>query len=925
MRLINTIALTGTIVLTGLLLAAGAAGAQTAADRYADPFLEPVFHPLPENVQLLRLENGLEVVFMRNPGQPMVGVYTQVKVGSAWEDFATSGMSHMLEHLLFNGSEKYTQEELYAAADRAGAYNNANTTDFYTNYMMVLPAANLETGLDLQSQMLFHSLIPTEKFPKEQGIVTGEIVQGRDRPGHFAETTLRQALFAGSSLELPTVGTKSTIDHMTRDDVYAFYKHWYVPNNMIVTVAGNFDPDQALELLETYYGDVAPGTLDRAGLRSAAFIDRTRAVVRRGGDQRLLALSFEAPGYDATDFFPYLVLTELLNLDGTGILSRALADLPDDQRPQLDLWWEKAPGFGRLTLQFDLPPAADPEMCYRLVQDALVAAMDLGVSAEDIGGIVSMSETNTLLEREQLRMTGIYISEPLVLGGTDLFVGWLDRLREVTAESVVQAAANWLLDAPCLAVLIEPDTAAAGAVDQGGMPGMPAGMKMPEGMQMPPAMKAALEKQQAGATPKDKPAGGPAAAPAPLPVDRSVLTNGAVLVSQTDEGSPLMAIHLAVRNRAELDAELAAAGAVDLVHRLLDEGHAGCDRACLAARLRSLGAVVKTVDDPRFPMDNYYTTGRFSFIRIECAAENGPALLELLTEMLRFAAFDSGDFARVRDERIGDLERESVSARGRANALLDEALCGEHPLSLPPEGSAASLAEIDFNQLRNVYRRAFAPENLIFSVIGPQPHDELRDRLQSLLPGEAQPTAATGPLPVTREPAVVTDHVGGELAAVRLGSIMDVPAADRAALGLLTAILSDRLMMDLRETRGLSYSAGASLDFDAGRGRFTAWLNPPVERKDEGVAALREFLASFDATTVTAEEVDTIRAARAGRQMMRHLSSLGRAYYLAMAELDGDIAAYLNDLTRYDGLTAADLQAVAHHLRDMALVEVVVD
>ena len=228
-------------VLLAVVMIMSSAVALGADEEYSDPNLEPVFHPLPDNIEILRLENGLEVILMHNPAQPMVGIYTQVKVGSAREDYRTSGMSHMLEHLLFNGSDKYTQEEQYDMADRAGAYNNANTADFFTNYMMVIPAAEMETGLDLQSQMLFHSILPDDKFEKEKGIVVGEIVQGRDWPGHYAQKALRRALFAGSSLELPTLGTKSTIEHMDRNDVYDFYKYWYVPNNMVLTLAGNFD------------------------------------------------------------------------------------------------------------------------------------------------------------------------------------------------------------------------------------------------------------------------------------------------------------------------------------------------------------------------------------------------------------------------------------------------------------------------------------------------------------------------------------------------------------------------------------------------------------------------------------------------------------------------------------------------------------
>jgi len=908
----------GLMIMAAALPAVGQMGGQ---DTYGDLPLEPVFHPLPDNIEILRLENGLEIILMRNPAQPMVGIYTMVKVGSAREDFRTSGMSHMLEHLLFNGSEKYTQEELYDLADNAGAYNNANTTDFHTNYMTVLPAAALETGLDLQSQMLFHSLLPADKFAKEKGIVLGEIVQSRDWPGHFSSTTLRQTLFAGSSLELPTLGTKSTIEHMVRDDVHDFYKTWYVPNNMVLALAGNFDRDRAVELLETYYGAPAPGTVDTQGLLPAALIENTRTVTRRGGDERVLALSFQAPSYGMSDFFPFLVAAQLLDLEGSGILTMALGDLDSDVRPQLGVWWEKAPGFGRLNLEFTLKDGTDPTVIYRLLQDAVTGAVEVGLTEEDILGIVRMSEVHALLEREQLRMTGIAIAEALVLGGTDSFVSYLDELRQVTAEDVTRALTTWLVDAPCQAVLIEPDP------DSGGGGGMPAGMQMPAGMSMPPAMAAAMKKMGGSDGADSAPAAAaPEAAAAPLEVKRSVLDSGAVLLSQSNPASPVMAVHLAVRGRAAIDREFAAAGALDLVHRLLDEGVPGCDSACLARRLRNLGAVVKLVDDGRIPMDDYYTNGRFSFIRIETVAANGPEMLDLLAEVIQHATFDDAAFARVRADRIEDLNQEKASARKTANSMLDEALYGDHPMVLPPEGDAATLAALDFNQVRVVYRKAFSPENMIFTVIGPLAHEELKNRLEAKLSGRSRPAAGLPPLPVTTAAASLTGAVGGQLAAIRLGSILAIDQQDAAALQLVTAILSDRMAMDLREARGLSYSVGARVETHGERARFTAWINPPVERKAEAREAITSFLTDFDATTISQQELEKIRAAYTGRMMMRRLSSLGQAYYLAMAELDGDVAAYLGALTAFDAIALADLQAAAaRYLKQMAVVEVVVD
>jgi predicted Zn-dependent peptidase len=359
---------------------------------------------------------------------------------------------------------------------------------------------------------------------------------------------------------------------------------------------------------------------------------------------------------------------------------------------------------------------------------------------------------------------------------------------------------------------------------------------------------------------------------------------------------------------------------------LLDEGSAGCDRVCLAQRLRELGAVVKLVDDPRIPMDDYYTNGRFSFIRIETTAAYGLEMLDLLTDLIQHGAFEGADLDRVRRERITDLEQASVSARREADRLLDEALYGDHPLVLPPEGTVETLEALDFNELRLVYRRAFSPENLIFSIVGPYSHEELSGRIEQLLVGRGKPAPGLPVLPVTGQARSITGSAGGEIAALRHGSVFAVEPGDAHALRLLVAILSDRMAMDLRETRGLSYSVGATVGVHGGIGQFVAWLNPPRERMDEGRTALAEFITTFDATTITQEELDRIRSARLGRTMMRRISSMGQAYYLAMAELDDDIPGYLEAFTAPHEVQLTDLVAAAgKYLTPMKRIEVVVD
>ena len=838
----------------------------------------PRFPGLPAGAEVLRLENGLQVLLLRNPAQPMVSVTTQVKVGSANEDFRTSGMSHMLEHLLFNGSTKWTQEEQYALADRIGAWNNAHTTDFYTNYIMIVPAENLAAGVELQAQMLFHSLLPADKFEKERGIVVGEIVQGRDRAGDYADEALREALFGDSSLGMPTLGTLSTIEHLARDDVYDFYKHHYVPNNMITTVAGNFDRDAALDMLREHYGQVPPGTVDRLELKPAPYLDRTHAVTRRGGDAHVLALAFEAPTYGSPDFFPFLVLTRLLDAPVNGILTQATDGLPPDERADIGSWWERSGGFGRLVIELRLPADADPARYHRLVTEALMRAAAWGVTPEDVHEVVRMQETETLIEREQLRHLAIMSSESIANGGVDFFLGFLSDLGAVAAEEVTRVLGAYLVGSPHLAVHVLPRSGDEEAGD----------------------------------------------AQAEVVLTRSELANGAVLVTLQNPGSPLFASHITVRNRAEVDGD--RPGALNLVHRLLSHGIGGCDEACVSRKLRSLGAEVKFVDDPRFPMDNYYTNGRFSFVRLETAAANGVESLTLLLDMLQHASFTADDFAEELAAQTELAARGARSARTRAGRVFADALYGDHPLSRPAEGDLESLAGMTYDIQRRVYRDAFAPSNLIFAVVSSLPHEQLVAVIEEQMSGRGSPNAGLPPVPVTENELRLTETIGGQMASVRLGSLLHIDPDDAPALEMLVAVLSDRLGMDLRETRGLSYSVGASIGIHGRDAAFAAWLNPPAPRLVEGEAALTEAVRTFAPTTVTQEELDVARSARRGRLMMRRLSSISQAYYLAMAELDGDVRSYLGGLDVYNDVALADLVRVgSKYLTGLPLVTVVVD
>ncbi|HAP67536.1 MAG TPA: hypothetical protein DCQ99_07100, partial [Nitrospinae bacterium] len=177
--------------------------------------------------QNIKLSNGFEVILIENHQSPVISCVVTVKTGASNEDFSNSGVSHMLEHLLFNGTGKRTQEELYRETDFYGIYNNAHTDMDYTNYIVLVEKSHIEKALDIQSDMLFNSIFPENKFEKEKGIILNEIARDVSEPSSFEDELFNLRFFNGTPYNLPVIGLPETIKNISREQVKEYYERYY--------------------------------------------------------------------------------------------------------------------------------------------------------------------------------------------------------------------------------------------------------------------------------------------------------------------------------------------------------------------------------------------------------------------------------------------------------------------------------------------------------------------------------------------------------------------------------------------------------------------------------------------------------------------------------------------------------------------------
>ncbi|MCO6437390.1 MAG: insulinase family protein [Phycisphaerae bacterium] len=199
------------------------------------------------------LPNGLRIVIERMPDVCSVAVGFLARVGARDETPELAGVSHFLEHMMFKGTAKRSWREITIDFDRMGSSYNAFTSEDRTVYYGWVRSNDLEPQLELLSDMI-RSKIPQEEFDTEKNVVLEEIAMSKDNLDHVAIEFVQEKVFAGHSLAWPILGYDATVKALTRDQMWNHFQKNYAPDNLVLIVAGNVDPQKVIKLAESYCG-----------------------------------------------------------------------------------------------------------------------------------------------------------------------------------------------------------------------------------------------------------------------------------------------------------------------------------------------------------------------------------------------------------------------------------------------------------------------------------------------------------------------------------------------------------------------------------------------------------------------------------------------------------------------------------------------
>jgi len=409
-------------------------------------------------VQHYVLDNGLEIVVIPDHRAPIVTHMVWYKVGSADEPTGKSGIAHFFEHLMFKGTKAHPAGEFDRVVSEIGGNQNAFTANDFTAYFQTVPPEALPTMMSFEADRMRGLILSDEVIGAERDVVLEERrsrIEGS--PQALLQEEVQATLFQNHPYRIPVIGWLHEMEQLNRVDAVDFYDHYYAPNNAVLVVAGDVEPEAVLALAESTYGKVPRGPALPPRIRPSEPEQNTRRSVTLN-DARVglpsYSTSWVVPTYHNAQPGEAEALDLLSEILGGGIRSRLYQQLvvKDGIAAAAGAGYDSGAFDPSSFTVYGAPQGDTPLADVEAAVNAQIALLIKdGVTDKELESAKTRFVRNLIFARDaQASMANLYGSE-LATGGTvDDIAEWPDRIKAVTAEQV-QAVAKRYLD-PSVAV-----------------------------------------------------------------------------------------------------------------------------------------------------------------------------------------------------------------------------------------------------------------------------------------------------------------------------------------------------------------------------------------------------------------------------------------------------------------------------------------
>ena len=846
------------------------------------------------------LDNGLRVIIVRDTLAPVAATVVNYGVGSNESPEGFPGTAHAEEHMMFRGSPGLSGDQLANLSAAIGGKFNADTQQTVTRYFFTVPADDLDIALRIESIRMRGILADEQLWSKERGAIEQEVAQNLSNPQYIFYSKLLEVLFRGTPYAHDALGTRPSFAETTAATLKQFHDTWYAPNNAILVIAGNVEPEATLTRVRALFGDIPAKPIPaRPEIRLQPVQPET---LRLDTNQAtgMVVVAFRLPGSDDPDYAAIEVLADVLSSQR----ARLYGLVPDGKALYAGFAANAFPHTGMGYGIAGFPQGADSSALGQEIRRVLAAEVADGVPAD----LVEASKRHARVEAEQQKNSVAGLarawSQAVAVEGRESPDEELQAIERVTVDDVNRVARKYLdLDHAVVAILTpQPSGKPTSPKGFGGAESL--APQQTNGVTLPDWAQAALGRLSV-----------PQSSVQPTV---TTLANGIQLIVQPASVSNTVSVYGHIRHNGALQVPPGKEGVGDVLAQLFSYGTTSLDRLAFQKALDDIGASAAAGTD-------------FALQVLSEQFERGVALLA--DNMLR-PALPEPAFKVIRRQFAASLVGKLKSPGYLAGRALNTAL---FPKRDPTQRQAtpATISALRLKDVRGYYDKLFRPDLTTIVIIG----NVTPERAQAVLAqhfGQWQargrkPNTLLPPVPLNKPSTVAVPDKSRVQDKVTLAETLGLNRfhPDYYALELGNRVLggafyATRLYRDLRKDAGLVYNVGSAFSLDQTRGLYmvTYACDPPNVSKAR--ALIVRNLKTMQTSPVSDEELRQAQAVLLREIPLSEASTDSIASgLLSRAVLDLPLDEPTRAAERYVQLRPQEVQAAfAKWLRPRDLVQV---
>ncbi|MBI5969768.1 MAG: insulinase family protein [Deltaproteobacteria bacterium] len=832
--------------------------------------------------QKTKLANGLTVIIQEDHSAPVAAIQVWVNVGSADEGEKEAGISHVFEHMLFKGTERRKIGEIAGEIESLGGDINAYTSFDHTVYHVTVPSRHFATALDVMADAVQRSSFDKDELAKELEVIIEEIRMNEDDPGRSLYRMVFGAAYSTHPYRRPVIGYREVVSGFKRPDMLAFFKRWYIPNNMTLVIAGDVSADAAIKAARGAFAGFKPAKDPHQKRPKEPEQKKLNAVVvEKNIKQPQLALAFHIPSLKDPDVAAIDAAAAIL---GGGESSRLYKKLK----------MEDSIVYGISAYAMSIK---DPGLFFiTSILDAKNTDRAVYAALSEIERLATEGPAYDELEKAKLNLESEFVYARETMDGSASKLGhfesnfgdveyegkYVEGVRRVSAGDIKAVVSKYLVSSAMTIAAVVPESERENVTKD----------------TLAKAVKGYEERARAEFTLSNI---------TPSNVTKTRLENGITVIVKETHANPTFAVYAAFPGGLRFE-NSKNNGIGNFTAAMLSKGTKKRNRLELARDVEDLAGGV----DGFSGWNSTGASGKF----LSRFFDRG---MEIFADVLLNPSFPDDEVVKLKSDVASAIARQADYLPGYTFKLMYKELFKTHPYGMPVLGTVETVNSLKREDILRHYERFFAPQRMVLTIAGDVNKDYAIKKVRELFKDfnkAAEDISAPPAEPEHKGIRTTAEKAVKEQTHIAIGfhgaAIGD---DDSYPLKVMTEILAGqggRLFINLRDKKSLAYSLHAVSKEGKDRGVFAVYLAVAPEKKDMAVAAVLNELREISSAKATEAEITRAKNSIIGGYEIALQEVSSKASNMANNELYGLGYAFDEKFhEKISAVTADDISRVA--------------